>query len=402
MRLWWLITSIITSSPAWAYDIFEYQGPYSKAHGGAGVVMSKSGEAVFHNPGNLWSTETSDQYIDFSPSRISYTLTTPDPKVKPGVVVVPFAPLLSIGASGKDKASGLSGGLILIPTGAGTVTKVDDFPVAIGGVYSSATAESKQTGYKLGFGSAYRISENFSLGISLIQDYTSNQTTLSSAGEELLNFETKQRSLRPVVGIRYQRPGLGSLGLVYQAATTQHYSLSAAALGGDKTDFFRKNYRAAVMGVGVQFDEFGRFGPFGQYSYEKWVPATFVAQAPAQAVAGATAVEYLNAHSFIVGSRYRLSPDKHLIGTYSFFGKNKGAGINGPDGQAIMQGRGGQDFDSLDRKHYTAGFELDGKSSDLLFYGSYIKGSALSPPDTPSAGFYELTILMIGGSYIRH
>lgn len=401
----WLQLSLLISSPAWAYDIFEYQGPYTKAHGGAGVVMSRSGEAVFHNPANLWSTEDSDQYIDFSPSRITYGITTPDPAVKPGLVTVPFAPLLSLGASGKDKASGLAGGIIFIPTGAGTVTKVEEFPLSFQGSVTPANVETKQTGYKLGIGTAYRFG-SFSLGLSLIQDFASNETTAVGSEAnigELVAFESSQRSLRPVAGFRYTRTGLGSLGFVYQAAAVQHYSMSVRLVGSKTaTDLFRKNYRAAVFGLGLSLEEIGRFAPFGQYTYEKWVPATFLAQAPTQAITGVNAVEYLNAHSYIVGTRYRLQPDRHLMFSYSFFGKNKGAGINGPDGQAVMQGRGGQDFDALDRKHFTGGIQFARKSSDLLFYGSYISGSAVSPPDTPSAGFYELTILMLGGSYVWH
>ncbi len=399
----WQILSLLLSSPALGHDIFEYQGPYTKAHGGAGIVMSKSGEAVFHNPASLWATETSDLFFDISPSRITYGVTTPDPALKPGVVTVPLAPLLSLGASGKDPDSGLAGGVIFIPTGAGTVTKVKDFPVSVQGQYQNFDVESEQTGYKIGLGAAYRIGSSLSLGLSLVQDYSGNKSRIFNSKENYLRFQSSSRSLRPVLGMRYTREGLGTLGLVYQAASQQHYSLKYAAFDSKtEQETYRKTYRAAVIGVGLELREFGLFRPYGQYTYEKWVPATFLAQTPAQAFAGTAAVEYLNSHNYILGTRYRLAPEKHLTFAYSFFGKNKGAGFNGPDGQAVMQGRGGQDFDALDRKHFTAGIELAGKSSDLLFYGSYIKASAFSPPETPSAGFYDLTILMIGASYVRH
>jgi hypothetical protein len=65
-----------------------------------------------------------------------------------------------------------------------------------------------------------------------------------------------------------------------------------------------------------------------------------------------------------------------------------------------MQGRGAQDFEALDRTHYTAGLELNTKPADWLLYGSYIRGTAESPEDTPSAGFYQMTALMVGLGYV--
>ena len=71
-----------------------------------------------------------------------------------------------------------------------------------------------------------------------------------------------------------------------------------------------------------------------------------------------------------------------------------------PAGQVAMQGRGAQDFEALDRTHLTAGLELNTKPADWLIYSSYIHGTAESPENTPSAGFYEMTALMVGLGYV--
>lgn len=383
-----------------AADIFEYVGPYSKAHGGAGVIMSDSGAATLHNPANIMRHSKSDYFIDLSPSKLDYQFTSNDPLLKPGNISIPVVPLMSVGGSFKAKNIPLSVGYLLAPTGIGSTTKVKDFPISVNGQYQLAALESSSGGFKTGIGIASPITSHFNLGLSLIYDYTDNLTRVSLQGSEFLSLLTRGRSVRTVFGARYQWTGIGSLALSYQPEKKHHYSLRAKALGSDAVRIYQNEYKPTIYGLGFHSRRIGKLEPFAQYSHERWVAATFDARSPTQAVNGAIPVEYLNTHNIILGTRYSLHANKNLIASYSQFQKNKGDGLSNPDGTVAMQGRGPQDFEALDRYHLTMAYENIRKSSNLLLYGTFIRASAASAEQAPSAGYYELTILMLGLSYV--
>ncbi len=392
--------ALLGAQKARANDIFDYQGPYTHASGGAGVIMSRSGGAILHNPANLWATPGSDAYVDFAPTNLKYQVTTPNPNIKPGTISVPVLPLTSVGGSVKGHTGPLSFGYMFVPTGVGSNVKVEDFPIAVNGQYQTATINSAQKGFRFGVGSAYKVRSNLCLGFSIMNNFSSNNTKISVGGQDFLELQNKSSSLHLAFGARYELGSLATLGAIFRPSTDMHYTLKLRALGSDTQSFYRRDYRPTLYGVGVHSKPLGRFEPYAQYSYERWTPATFYAQAPTQAVSGTAPVEYLNTHSYILGSRYALHANRHLSFAYSHFTKNKGSGVMDPSGQVAMQGRGAQDFEALDRTHYTAGLEINTKPADWLVYSSYIHGTAASPENTPSAGFYEMTALMVGLGYV--
>jgi opacity protein-like surface antigen len=394
------LTFVCSAHKARANDIFDYQGAYTHASGGAGVTMSRSGEAILHNPANLWASPTSDAYVDFAPTNLKYQVTTPSPNIKPGTINVPVLPLTSVGGSVKGYTGPLSFGYMFVPTGVGSTVKVEDFPIAVNGQYQTATINSTQKGFRFGIGSAYKVMPNLCLGFSIMNQFSSNSTKISVGGQDFLELENKSSSLHLAVGVRYEIASIATLGFIFRPSTDMHYTLKLKALGSDTQSFYRRDYRPTLYGAGVHSKPLGRFEPYLQYSYERWTPATFYAQAPTQAVSGTAPVEYLNTHSYVIGSRYALHASRHLSFAYSHFTKNKGSGIMDPSGQVAMQGRGAQDFEALDRTHLTAGLELNTKPADWLIYSSYIHGTAESPENTPSAGFYEMTALMVGLGYV--
>jgi hypothetical protein len=338
--------------------------------------------------------------VDFAPTNLKYKVTTPSPNIKPGTISVPVLPLTSVGGSVKGNTGPLSFGYMFVPTGVGSNVKVEDFPIAVNGQYQTATINSAQKGFRFGIGSAYKVMPNLCLGFSIMNQFSSNSTKISVGGQDFLELENKSSSLHLALGVRYEIASIATLGFIFRPSTDMHYTLKLKALGSDTQSFYRRDYRPTLYGAGVHSKPLGRFEPYLQYSYERWTPATFYAQAPTQAVSGTAPVEYLNTHSYIIGSRYALHAKRHLSFAYSHFTKNKGSGIMDPSGQVAMQGRGAQDFEALDRTHLTAGLELNTKPADWLIYSSYIHGTAESPENTPSAGFYEMTALMVGLGYV--
>jgi hypothetical protein len=362
--------------------------------------MSRSGASILHNPANLWVNPTSDYYVGFAPTNLKYEVTPPSPDIKPGTINVPVLPLMSVGGSIKGQTGPLSFGYMFVPTGFGTNVKVEDFPISIDGDYQTATINSRQKGFRFGIGSAYKPMSNLCIGFSIMNYFSSNITKISLDGEEFLELQNSSSSLHLALGVRYELGSFATVAGIFRPSTDLHYTLKLRAVDSDSQSFYRRDYRPTLYGIGVHSKPLGRFEPFAQYSYERWTPATSYAQSATQAVSGTLPVEYLNTHSFVLGSRYTLHKQRHLSFAYSHFTKNKGSGVIDPSGKVVMQGRSAQDFEALDRTHLTAGLELNSNAADWLIYGSYISGSASSPENTPSAGFYELTALMLGLGYV--
>ncbi len=402
MRLYLICTLGLSASSAMANDIFEYQGPYARANGGAGIILSQSGSAVLDNPANLALSQSSDNYVDVAPTHLVYQVTTPDPNTKPGAINVPVLPLLSVGGSYKEPKAPMSFGYMFIPTGFGKAVEVKNFPVSVGGQTQSTDIKALQKGFKFGVGSSYRVSDRWTLGLSMLINSAGSDTSISSKGQELVHIAYSLSSLHFNLGVNYDWDGLARISFTVRPSVDMYYNLKLQALGSATQSFYRRDYRPAVLGLGLLLNSTGQFQTFGQYAYERWVNATTYALAPTQAVAGTAPVEYLNTHNLVIGARYVLASQNKLSFAFSSYSKNKGSGLKGTDGQVLMQGRGAQDFEALDRNHYTFGYEMHNPDSDMLFYGTYIRATALSEEDTPTAGFYELTAYMLGFGYVAH
>lgn len=387
------------SANSQAADIFEYQGAYLRAYGGAAVVMGRGGESVLQNPANLWASSRSDIYADLGLLSLSYKITTPDTNTKPGAISLPVLPLPSLG--GSFKWGKLAFGAMLLPTGIGSTNKVEDFPIQVGGAYQTVDIEAAQRGFKLGVGAAYRATTNLSLGLSAVYDTFFSDSKIKLTETDAIATRSKAAFIRPIVGLRYRWPKVGILALSYQFPKKYPYSLEIQAFEEPTQSFERTNYRPTVYSLGLHTRRIGSFSFFGQYSYEVWVPATLFAQSPNQAAAGDIDVEFLNTHNYVLGSRYRWSRGNFLSFSYSIYNKNKGPGLLSETGEILLNGRGPQDFEALDRYHLTLAYESNGKRSTQLYYASFIRASALNPEDTPNAGFYELSVYLLGFSYIK-
>ncbi len=363
--------------------------------------MGRGGESVLLNPANLWASSASDAYVDFALLNLNYKVTTPEPGIKPGQITIPVLPLPSVG--GNYKFGHLAIGSMLLPTGIGSTTKVEDFPVELDGKYQVVSVAASQKGYKAGLGLAYKIGSKLSLGVSAIYDTSETTSTINLTENDAIVTKTNAKFIRPVIGLRYVWSGVGTFALSYQAKKEIPYTISIVAFGAEPQYLERRNYRPTVYGLGLQTRRFGAMRFYGQYSYEVWVPATLFAQPPNNALASESQVEFLNTHNYVLGGRYRLASKNTLGFSYGAYSKNKGPGLLSEKREILMGGRGAQDFEALDRTHLTASYEIPGKKTDWVTYASFIRGSALNPEgESPNAGYYELRILMLGiGSVFR-
>lgn len=387
---------------ALSFDIFDFQGAMTKLYGGAGITESRGGESLFYNPANLYKSQGLEYGVDIAPSSLSYKYTPPDPTVGTGNISAPLVPFVSAGIGTREKSSDLSFGFIFVPTGANTKTEIKEFPISLGGgTYQKADLENVRNAFKVGVGWAYTAKENLHFGASIVHDYIKSSSKIFLDGQEFLTIANENKLLLLRLGSTYHKKGLASFGFEIQPNVKSWYSLSAISGGSSEVKTFRQIYRPQVYGLGVKSDLPVSTQVFFQYRREDWVKGTYVDQNPTQTVLNEAPVEFLNAHSYVLGFEYTSSKANQFIGSFSFFGPNKGAGIAADDGSVMFNGRGIQDFESLKRYHITGGLSRKIKKNRSTYYGSYIRGTAASGEDTPSAGYYELTILMLGyGLYL--
>lgn len=397
-----LCLMILWSANAFSFDLFDYQGAVSKLYGGAGITESRGGESIFYNPANLHKTRGTEFGLDVSPANLNYQFTPPDSSIGVGEIAVPFAPFVSAGVGWRAKNSKFSSGMIFTPSGADTKTTTKDFPLNLAGAFTIADLENRRNAYKLGIGWAYSFSKNFHLGLSVLYDYINNQSKVIVQGQEFISINNTNQTFIFRLGTTYRIKGLATIGIEFQPSVEASYFLTAQPLGAEQIKTFLKTYRPQVYGIGIKTDFSIAAQVFFQYRFEDWIDGTFVAKDPTQTIVADAPVEFINAHSFIGGLEYKFTRFSKLVTSFSYFGPNKGEGIMGENGQVAFYGRGVQDFESLQRYHITAGMTSRMKKRDKeTYFASYIRATAASGENTPSAGFYELTVYMLGyGLYI--
>jgi hypothetical protein len=392
-----LYVTAIDSNPAEAADIFEYQGSSHRATGGAGLLFSGGGEAVIHNPAGIASSKNWSLDFDLGLLNLTYSIFSPDPNVKPGQISIPVIPLVSFGLKRSISNTGLSFGFFAFPTGIGSEFTVDDFPVTTAGVTQNVDVSSKQTGFKVGAGVGYKTSIGLNFGVSVLYDYQDSENTAQFSDGNRANLTWSSQFVRPIIGLRYKQDLLGNLSFKYEPPTYFSYDLSLDIGTGPQASSF-ENYRPEVFAIGY-YRRIKRFIPFITYAYEKWVDATYRAKPATSASNTAAPIEYLDTNNFTAGISYIFSRSSVASISYAQFDGNKGLGAFDENGEVAFAGISAQDFEALSRRHVTLSFLKQLKSGVLRFYGTHIYGATVAPEDSPSAGFYEIEVYLLGASY---
>jgi hypothetical protein len=175
----------------------------------------------------------------------------------------------------------------VFPTGTGQVTTIEHAPIEISqGTYEYATIQTKQTGYKVALGAAFRIAYAFSVGAGLIRTTERTQVIVTAP-------ETEQDPLvdalyggawnQYAAGFRtelFQRAFV--LAASYRTAVTKIYDANSNILynvlkdgSEDYLPFDGVGYLPAVIGVGAEV-RFGMVGLFFDYTREQWSAGRFI------------------------------------------------------------------------------------------------------------------------------
>ena len=385
------------SSKIKASDIFEYQGSSHRATGGAGLLFSGGGEAVMHNPAGIASSKNWSFDFDLGLLNLKYSIFSPEPNIKPGQIAIPVIPLVSFGLERSIFKTGLSFGFFAFPTGIGSEFTVDDFPVTTAGITQNVDVSSKQTGFKVGAGIGYKTPIGLNLGVSILYDYQAVENTAQFGDGNSASLAWSSQFVRPIVGLRYQQDLLGNFSFKYEPPTYYPYDLSLDIGTGEQTSSF-ENYRPEVFAIGY-YRRIKRFIPFITYAYEKWVDATFRAKPATSASNTDAPIEYLDTNNVTAGISYIFSRSSVASVSYAQFDGNKGLGVFDGNGEVAFAGISAQDFEALSRRHVTFSFLKQLKSGLIRFYGTHIYGATVAPEDSPSAGFYEIEVYLLGASY---
>lgn len=395
--LFYVSCNLLIFQSAKAADIFEYQGSSHRATGGAGLLFSGGGEAVLHNPAGIVSKKSWSLDFDLGLMNLNYSIFSPDPSIKPGQISIPVVPLVSVGLETSIFKTGLSLGFFAFPTGIGSEFSVKEFPVTTAGVTENVDVTAKQTGFKAGIGIAYKTPIGLSMGLSALYDFQDAENSAAFSNGNIASLSWSSQFIRPIIGLRFAKPVIGNISFRYEPATYYSYDLSLDIGSGPQSTSL-ENYRPEVYSIGY-YRRIKRFIPYFSYAYEKWIEATYRAKPPTHASGNGAPIEYLDTNNITAGISFILNKASIASISYALLGGNKGLGAFDANGEVAFAGISAQDFEALSRRHLTVSYLKRLKSGVLRFYGSHIYGATVAPEDSPSAGFYEIEVYLLGASY---
>lgn len=396
-RFMWLL--FLVSFDANGVDFFLFQGPQHRATGGAGVVVSRSGAAVLHNPANLSFSKKREFYLDLGLSRIRLSITPPPEQAPPGAIDIPLAPLVSLGGSFHLGTPRLSIGMVLVPLGAkGVKTRNNGVPAKnlITNDFIVTDTVSEKTGYRLGVGISWIVQETFRLGFGL--HYVTDGLTAVASNESFLSDQVvsyQQQHTEVLLGFFWRAITRFSLYGTYRPQVEPAYDLSVdAGQGANKTT--GKNFKPNIYTLGTLLRLNKRVSIMIQYIREQWADGTEKGSTPLAAITGQYPTEYLNTNSFTIAGRLRLASNGALFGGFSIFPPNKGEGIATPDGETVMTGFSPDDFEGLYRRHMAIGFQWRQGNRRQTAYVNYITAHNAGRPGSPGEGDYRLRVYLVG------
>lgn len=384
-----------------AEDLFMFQGPLTRASGGASEVFSRSGASVLHNPSHL-VRRPSGGHFDLGLTQLTFSFDPKEEGIEAGEVSLPVVPLLSLG--GHYRWSNWAVGVIFVPLGLpGASQKIEDFPFRLGDVTATVDAKAEATSYLLGFGIAMRFYRSFSVGLRLLQRRVEESLELLSdqTGEPVLALDNRSDQWIPKLGLS-GRVHKAHFGVSYQPEVKSAYQLSTQLASGESGELKGDLYSPPIYSLGLAYRVHSLLTPYVQLSREEWVKGTYQNSDPLDKASygDADATDYLNTTNMTLGVRIHFKGRRSLYASYAFAQSNKGPGLYNDEQDILLSGVGSRDFEGLERKAYTVGFSDENRAYPYSAYLRYLSGEKTAPEGTPSQGSYELTVWMLGMGFL--
>jgi len=399
---------LATAVPARADD-FVYPGAQPKLGAGAGQTLSRGSSAIFYNPANLIYSKFIQPDLDVSFAKVTYTYQQVDTDKYDPVVVNVTAPPVTAGLSFRPVPS-FSVGISFLPTGTGNDQEVPNVPLELtSGAYQVMDVSTKQTGYKIAAGAAFRFAFPFTAGVGIIHASEKTQTIITESGktDPFIDALYAANSNRFVLGMRselFDRAFVAAL--TYKTAVTKNYQgdilINLDPATSDYQVFTGVGYEPAVIGLGLE----ARFGVTGVYFdmvHKSWSGGRSVVKQgfgidPLE-------VDLVDTNSFVVGGKVWIAGKHMLTGAFGLVPSNIGTGTEEAAGTAsglddgTSQAIGGVsfgNFDAIPRQIFSGGYryKLTGNGS-LELGGSYQSGTRVVPDGYNQAGTYTLSVIML-------
>lgn len=386
--------------PIKAADLFQFQGPYTRASGGAGLLESQGAAASLHNPANL-SKLPSHTYFDLGLTHLKYQFAARGRRTDSGTLKT-TVPLLSFGG-GLRIGEAWTLGIALVPLGLkGQEIKTADFPVKIGRSLIVSDVSTQQASYKIAVGLGYDISPSLKLGIGAVYHENDNRTIVYGSNPDNPLFVIKERSqhIVPILGLAGQWKNI-SWAAAYTHPRSVPYSISLKEWGNEQQNATGETYQAGSFGFGLAYQMHPHFNPYGQYVFERWAPGQDRATSGILKVTeGDKGTDYRNTHNLVLGNKFRLAGRKTLYLSAASFDANKAAGVKDDNGDILYEGVKLRDFEGLARIQATAGMSYRLWERKTTSYLSYMQAAADAPVGSPSEGTYKLHVYMLGSAIV--
>jgi hypothetical protein len=337
------------TSPLMAQDIFP-AGSENKARGIESMVASERGSAVLYNPSNLTTTPGRRAYLEAGFINVNYAYEHPqyDP-----VIIKTNSPLAALGYGGVLANKWYVGAMIM-PTKGGEMD-VPGVPRDVAGVVVPVAVRNKDLALKSGLGAAYRINDQWRLGVSLLHQFEHRELSANVVGNpiEVLNYDIYHQSLQPKLGMRYANDWI-TVGAAFSPAQTKTYSGSfTSAANPDSTGVPVKDYIPMQTGLGIAIRK-SAVAVEINLIHEAWQGGQSIVSS---GQSNAAIADLSNTLNWGTSLSYDTGRKLKFIAGYADRPSPWGAGQNDPSEEMST----GADFgvlNGIDRKNFSAGTQM--------------------------------------------
>ncbi len=440
-----IIIWMIAGARAFAGDLI-FPGIHPKLGAGAGQTISRGATAVFYNPANMIFSKFIEPFVDVSFAKVTYTYTHTDTETFTPVTIPVTTPALTVGMTMRP-IDMLSLGVAFYPTGSGKVQTINAVPLPLYNAtddafnYTELDLLSKQSGYRLGVGGAFRLDFPIAVGGGLIRSSENNQiVTLLPLGEDddpeterepLLDAQWGGAYNQFIGGIRSELfDRTIAIALSYKTSVVKTFTGDIARQGdAEYAAITAVGYNPAVIGAGLE-GRFGAFGVYVDYTREMWSKGRLIYKRGLGA--DPEEVDFKDTNNICGGIKFWVAPKHMLTAAFGSHGANVGFGTDLAEeeeaelraravdaqkkgGNVALKGAlqdeeeeeeivydpyiGGVTFGALEnipRTIFAGGYRAKIQGNGYLELGvQYTKGSRVVPEGSQSEGLYSLNVILV-------
>ncbi len=360
----------------------------AKQNGGTSQTIVKGPLSLFYNPANLIFSSKLTSEIDFSIAKVKYSFTALD---RDPTFIETVVPPLALGVSSKIYDN-LFLGCAFIPTGTGEKISIPSVPIETApGSITNVDIETKEFGYVLSGGLAYKFLDFLSLGLSVLN--TTKETDIVVT--PFLENSSKGSAYQFIFGGRvYLLSKQIILGGSYKTEANNEMEVkSSGLLVGVTQNQKQKMFLPMATQLGIEFQK-NNLSLFTDMGVESWSRGR---NDSGGSLTGNSEIDYLDSYSFSVGGKIEY-PVNHRYGlAFGYITGSKGNGTSAAEGIRFGE------FEAIPRWNLSLGYRY--RVSQKLrfdFAGNIIQGSQIVPEEELNSGVHEISAYLVSMGLTYH